>query len=126
MTYFRHAILACALLTGASAAAAQTTVITREPVQTQTVVTTRPTLVLSPEQRQIVYRDIVRERVSPAPGTVTYTVGARVPPDVQLYTVPTAVAVEVPAVKQYRYMMVNGRVVLVDPATSEVVEELSD
>jgi len=35
--------------------------------------------------------------------------------------VPDAVAVEVPEIRQYRYMTVNGCVVLVDPATSEVV-----
>jgi len=125
MTHFRHAAIAAALLAGTTGASAQT-VITTKPVQTQTVVTTQPRLVLTPDQRQVVYRDIVRQRVSPAPGTVTYTVGARVPSDVQLYAVPDSVAVEVPAVRQYRYMMVNGRVVLVDPATSEVVDDLSD
>ena len=34
--------------------------------------------------------------------------------------------VEVPAIKTYKYMMVNDRVVLVDPATSEVVAEFAD
>ena len=126
MTHFRHGAVALALLAATSAASAQTTVITREPVQTQTIVTAQPTLVLTPEQRQIVYRDIARERVAPAPGTVTYTVGARLPAETRLYTVPDTVAVEVPAVKQYRYMMVNGRVVLVDPASSEVVAELAE
>ena len=126
MTYFRHGAVALALLAATSAASAQTTVITREPVQTQTVVTAQPTLVLTPEQRQIVYRDIARERVAPAPGTVTYTVGARVPAETRLYTMPDTVAVAVPAVKQYRYMMVNGRVVLIDPVTSEVVAELAE
>ncbi|HTQ83574.1 MAG TPA: DUF1236 domain-containing protein [Pseudolabrys sp.] len=126
MAQFRHATIALALLAGTSAASAQTTVITREPVETQTVVTTQPTLVLTPQQRQTIYRDIARERVVPAPGTVTYSVGTRVPSEVRLYSVPDSVAVEVPAVRQYRYMMVNGRVVLVDPATSEVVAELAD
>jgi hypothetical protein len=126
MTHFRHGAIALALLAATSAASAQTTVITREPVQSQTVITRQPTLVLTPEQRQIVYRDIVRERVEPAPGTVTYTVGARVPAETRLYTMPETVAVAVPAVKQYRYMMVNGRVVLIDPVTSEVVAELAE
>ena len=39
---------------------------------------------------------------------------------------PEAVAVEVPAVKQYKYMVVNDQVVLVDPVTSEVVAEIAD
>jgi len=123
MTYFRHAAMALALLSGTSAASAQA-VITTQPVETRTVVTTQPTLVLTPEQRHFIYRDIAREHVAPAPPTVTYTVGTRVPPHVHLYTVPESVAVAVPAVRACRYMMVNGHVVLVDPATSEVVAEL--
>ena len=127
MTHFRHAAIAAVLLASAGAASAQTTVITREPVQTQTrtVVTTEP-LQLTPVQRQTVYRTIVRERVQPAQPTVEYRVGMRVPQTAQLYTVPEPVAVEVPAVRPYRYMVVNNRVVLVDPATSEVVAELTD
>ena len=39
---------------------------------------------------------------------------------------PSRVAVEVPAIKTYKYMMVNNRIVLIDPATSEVVDELTD
>jgi Protein of unknown function (DUF1236) len=124
MTYFRHAALALALAAGAGAAHAQTTVITREPVETQTVVTGEP-LVLTPVQRQTIYRTIVREpAVEAPPPTVEYRVGTRVPQTVRLYPVPHDVAVEVPAVRTYRYMVVNHQVVLVDPATSEVVAEL--
>ena len=99
--------------------------ITREPVQTQTVVTEQP-LQLTPVQRRTIYRTIVQERVQPAQPTVEYRVGTRVPQTARLYTVPETVAVEVPAIKTYKYMMVNNRVVLVDPATSEVVDEIVD
>jgi Protein of unknown function (DUF1236) len=128
MTHFRQTAIFAAIaaaIGGASAVNAQTAVITREPVQTQTVVTTEP-LQLTPVQRQTVYRTIVRERVQPAQPTVAYRVGMHVPESAQLYTVPDTVAVEVPAVRSYKYMMVNNRVVLVDPATSEVVGELAD
>lgn len=125
MTYFRHAAIAAALLAGAGTANAQTTVITREPVETRTVVTTQP-LQLTPVQRQTIYRTIVRRPVQVAPPpTVEYRVGTRVPPGARLYEVPQEVAVEVPAVRQYKYMLVNDRVVLVDPATSEVVGEVA-
>jgi|SRR5262245_9130620 len=123
MTHFRHAALLAALLAGAGSAGAQTTVITREPVESRTVVTTGP-VQLTPIQRQTIYRTIVRERVAPAPPTVEYRVGARVPPSVQLYSVPQEVALEVPAIQTYKYMVVNNRVVLIDPATSEVVAEV--
>ncbi|MFY9601705.1 MAG: DUF1236 domain-containing protein [Pseudolabrys sp.] len=125
MTYFRHAAIVAVLLAGAGTASAQTTVITREPVESRTVVTTEP-LQLTPVQRRTVYRTIVRERVAPARPTVEYRIGTRVPESVQLYSVPQEVAVEVPAIRSYKYMVVNDRVVLIDPATSEVVAELAD
>ena len=125
MTYFRHAAIVAAVVAGATTASAQTTIITREPVESRTVVTTEP-LELTPVQRRTIYRTIVRERVAPAEPTIEYRVGARVPDAVRLYSVPQEVAVEVPAIRSYKYMVVNNRVVLVDPATSQVVEEVVD
>jgi len=126
MIDYRHAAIALALCAGAGAATAQTTVITREPVESRTVVTTEP-LQLSPVQRQTIYRTIVQEPVEAAPPpTVEYRVGMRVPPSARLYAVPQSVVTEVPAVRTYKYMVVNHHVVLVDPATSEVVDELAD
>jgi len=112
------------MVAGVSSASAQTTIITREP-ESRTVVTTER-LQLTPVQRQTIYRTIVRERVAPARPTVEYRVGTRVPESVQLYAVPQEVAVEVPAIRAYKYMVVNDRVVLIDPATSEVVAELAE
>lgn len=125
MTYFRHATIVAAVVAGATAASAQTTIIAREPVESRTVVTTEP-LDLTPVQRQTIYRTIVREQVVRAAPTVEYHVGARVPDSVRLYSVPREVAVEVPTIRSYKYMVVNNRVVLVDPATSQVVEEVVD
>lgn len=125
MHLFRYAVLSTALVAATSAAHAQTTIITREPAQTQTIVTTEP-LQLTPVQRQTIYRTIVREPIAVAPPpTVEYRVGMRVPESVRLYSVPQSVAVEVPAVSTYKYMMVNNRVFLVDPATSQVVAEFT-
>jgi hypothetical protein len=121
-----------ALAAGVNASQAQTTVITREPVETQTVVTPAPVQLapvqrvqLTPVQRQTIYRTIVREQAPPQTA-VEYQVGARIPQSTRLYAVPQQLAVEVPAVKAYKYMVVNDRVLLVDPATSEVVAELAD
>lgn len=125
MTHFRHAAIAAALLAGAGTASAQTTVITREPVETRTVVTTQP-LELSPVQRQTIYRTIRRAPVRAVEPTIEYRVGMRVPQTARLYEVPRDVAVEVPAIRSYKYMMVNDRVVLVDPATSEIVADFVD
>jgi hypothetical protein len=123
MAQFRSGAIALAVIAGTGAAYAQTTIITREPARTETVVTTQR-LELSPVQRQTVYRAIVAQPVQPATPTVEYRVGMHVPATAQLYAVPQEVAVEVPALKTYKYFVVNRRVVLVDPATSEVVAEL--
>jgi hypothetical protein len=123
---YQRAAIALALLASAGTANAQTTIIMRGPVETGSVVTTAP-LVLTPAQRETIYRTIVREPVVEAPPpTVEYRIGTPVPPSARLYTVPQTVAIAVPAVRTYKYMVVNHRVVLVDPATSEVVAELAD
>ena len=116
--------IAAAVLAGVGAAQAQTTVIERAPAETRTVVV-GPALQLTPVQRETIYRTIVRTHVAPPP-TVAYRIGAPVPQGARLYRVPQSVAVAVPAVKAYRYMVVNGEVLLVDPTTSEVVATLSD
>ena len=134
MIQFRHAACAAMLLASAGAASAQTTIITREPAETHTVITrepvetrtviTREPLQLTPVQRETIYRTIVREPAAPPP-RVEYRIGTAVPGSVRLYRVPRSVAVAVPAVKAYRYMVVNGEVVLVDPATSQVVAQIT-
>jgi hypothetical protein len=124
--FIRTAVVVATAAGLAGPALAQTTIITQEPVQSRTVVTTAP-LQLTPVQRQTVYRTIVRERaVAPPQATVEYRVGTRIPANAELYTVPQEVAVEVPAIRSYKYMVVNGQVLLVDPATSQVVAELAD
>jgi hypothetical protein len=39
---------------------------------------------------------------------------------------PRAVAATVPSVRSYRYMVINNRLLLVDPATGIVVAEVND
>jgi hypothetical protein len=119
MTCFRHAAILSVLAAGTMAASAQTKVITREQVESRTVVATEP-LQLTPVQRRTVYRTIVRDRVVPAEPTIEYRVGARVPDSVRLYS--GEVAIKVPTIRSYKHMVLNNRVVLVDPATSQVTE----
>ena len=128
MKHIHEAAIAVALLASAGAAVAQTTIITREPApaQSETIVTAPAPVELTPVQRQTIYRTIVRAPAARAPAAVEYRIGARVPHTVRLYPLPHDVVVQVPAVRTYRYMVVNDQVVLVDPATSQVVAELGD
>jgi hypothetical protein len=110
-------------------------------------------LALRPAQREIVYRTIVRERVYAQPqvvnagayglapvgmqvvgyvaspyvttNAVTYAVGAPVPQTVALAAVPQALALQVPVTRGYRYIVVNNRVLLVDPATNIIVADVT-
>jgi hypothetical protein len=130
-THFGFAAIALVLSSGA--ALAQTTIITEQPAVSETIITREPTPVvrqrveLTPVQRSTVYRTIVQQRpVVAAPAGVEVQVGAPIPAGAQLYAIPDTVAIEVPTVKSYKYMMVNNRVVLVDPATSLVVGEIAE
>jgi hypothetical protein len=54
-----------------------------------------------------------------------YVVGSRVPAATRLAPLPPALVAEVPAVRAYRYMTVNGRVLLVDPNSGLVVADVT-
>jgi hypothetical protein len=113
-------------LVGATAASAQTTIIERDSpaviARDSPAIVTRERVELTPAQRTTIYRTVTRERRRVAPADVDVRVGARVPRNAELVEIPPAVVEEVPAVRRYRTMVVNNEVVLVDPATSEVVE----
>jgi len=110
-----------------------------------------PPLALTPAQRTTIYRTIipqgrgrepiVRERIvtesvapvarerivnPPAASAYAYTVGSRVGDAYALAPMPRTVATTVPAVRSYRYMVINNRLLLVDPVAGIVVAEVND
>jgi hypothetical protein len=90
-----------------------------------TVIVQRPaTIELSPDQRTVIQRHIVRERTVHLPARVELRVGAVVPAGVEVYSFPEEVYVEVPVLKRYRYVHVSNEIVLIDPDTNEIVEIL--
>ena len=84
--------------------------------------TTTTTTTITPEQQTTIYRTITHEQVAVQPPTVEWTpsVGVAVPAQVQLYDMPSTVAV--PMVQSDRYTVIGGHVVLVDPSTRRVVQ----
>ncbi len=115
------------------------------------IVDTGPALALTPTQRTTIYRTIipqgrgkgpivrerivtetiapapvVRERVVTEPATVDYTVGSRVTDAYALAPMPAPLVRTVPAVRSYRYMVINNRLLLVDPATGIVVADMTE
>lgn len=123
----RNSAIALALAMIPAGASAQTTTVTT------TTETHRPSP-LSPDQRTVIYRTVTRERhvapgpaVVPAPGpAVTYEVGRPVPGNVEMYDFPEDAYIDTPELRRYRYVYVNNRLVLVDPATSQVVDVISE
>jgi len=109
-----RASTAAAALLIAVPAFAQNTVIVQRPA----------TIELSPDQRTVIQRHVVRERTVHLPPRVELRVGAPVPVGVEVYSFPEEVHVEVPVLKRYRYVHINNEIVLVDPDTSEIVEIL--
>ena len=114
-------------------------------------VVSAPPLALTPAQRTTIYRTIIpqgrgrgpivrerivtesvapapvaSERIAPAPSAYAYAVGSRVADASALAPMPQAVASTVSAVRSYRYMVINHRLLLVDPATGIVVAEVND
>ncbi len=115
-------LIGAAILSVPAAAIAQTTTIT-----TTTTRTERGPLVLTPDQRTTAYKRVVRERVvTPRGEVVEYQVGTRLPQQVELRAFDEDLYAQAPDLRRYRYVYVNDQVLLVDPATSEVIEIISD
>jgi Protein of unknown function (DUF1236) len=113
-----YVVVPLAVLGGATIALAQTTTTT-----TTTVERTAPmNMKLSPQQRTVIYRTVTRERRTVPPVEVQASVGGVVPPTVVLAPIPESLYAEVPAVRPLKYFYINDQLVLVDPATSQVVE----
>lgn len=113
----RVSTAAIALIAAVPLASAQTTIIERPAAGY---------VELSPSQRTVIYRHVVRERPVAVAPQVELRVGAPVPAAVELQTFPDEVYVEVPTLRRYRYFHVHDQVVLVDPQTSEIVEIIRD
>jgi len=82
---------------------------------------TAATIDLTPDQRTTVYRSVTRERLAVAPpADFRARVGVEVPAAVELHPFPETI--DVPAIRRYRYTVIDNQVVLVDPGTHRVIE----
>jgi hypothetical protein len=118
----RHGAIMLAFLGSIGAAEAQLAPTT--PAAPGAVIDPKAGLQLSPQQRSMIFQSVSREKdkVKLPPGQINASVGAELPASIELYTVPDPVAAEIPNAKLYKYTVVNGEVVLVDPTSMKVVE----
>ncbi len=93
--------------------------------QSTTVTTTgtghAATVQIEPQYRTRIQSYVTEHRVRPVTTKEKFIVGATVPSDVELEVVPTDWG---PSLTKYRYVYSNDRVMLVDPGTRTVVQEI--
>jgi hypothetical protein len=80
-------------------------------------------LQLTPAQKTTIL-DAVRQegKKVETPNNFVVSIGAPVPPQLELYVLPDRALSTVPAAKTVKYTMVQNQVVLVDPTTMRVVD----
>jgi hypothetical protein len=76
------------------------------------------TVDLSPEQRTTIKQYVVKERVAPVTVKERISVGATLPANVELRSVPGTWG---PSVSKYRYVYSDNRVYFVEPSSRKVV-----
>jgi len=81
-----------------------------------------PRLVLSPAQRSAIYAAVGRDRSKIATPQFAPTIGAEVPPMIELYQLPERILAENRAANYYEYTLVQNKVVLVDPTRMRVTD----
>ena len=131
-TYFWHGAFALALLgpvtIGLGAASAQIG-STPPTIQDGTIGRGDPystELRLSEPQKSAIADAVRRDNKAVEPSiSFVVSVGAPVPPAIELYMLPDAVLAELPAAKRVKYTVVKNELVLVDPVTMRVVDVIS-
>ena len=79
-------------------------------------------LELLPAQRTTIYKSVMSGRHTQAPAGVSVRVGAKIPATVELYEMPASIHSEIPGVREYKYVVGEKQLVLVDPKTNTVIE----
>jgi hypothetical protein len=100
---------------GATVATAQT------PVTTTTTGTGNAAVQIEPQYRTKIKSYVTEHKVRPITTKERIVVGSRVPADVELDAVPSDWG---PSLTKYRYVYSNDRVMLVDPGSRTVVQEI--
>ena len=77
------------------------------------------TVVIEPEQRTVIREYVVKEKVAPVTVKERISVGAIVPAEVELRSVPTTWG---PKLSKYRYVYSDDHVYLVEPSNRTVVQ----
>jgi hypothetical protein len=81
---------------------------------------------LTEDQKNAIADAVRRERKAiTEPPKFVVSVGAPVPPAIELYSLPDGVLAQLPAAKAVKYTVVQEELVLVDPTTMRVVDVIA-
>jgi hypothetical protein len=83
---------------------------------------TQAQLSLSADQKQAIWDSVGKNKGAKAPANFQASVGASVPAQVTLRSLPSSLSKQVPDAKKYRYAKIADEVVLVDPSTHKVID----
>jgi hypothetical protein len=109
------------LLMSAAAALISTGALAQSTVITTTGAGHPAAVQIEPEYRTKIHSYVTEHKIRPVETREKIVVGSPVPRDVELEAVPTEWG---PSLTKYRYVYSGNRVMLVDPATRNVVQEV--
>ena len=109
------------LMLGIAAAALLSTGAMAQTTVTTTTGVARSTVTIEPEARTKIRSYVTEKKLRPVTTKERISVGTTVPSDVELVAVPSEWG---PSLTKYRYVYSNDRVMLVDPASRAVVQEI--
>jgi len=113
------AVAAALLLSGVSAASAASHMSKRSTGSA----TASDTLDLSATQQKDIWKDLSHHATSQtAPSGFSATVGEAIPSGVTTYPLPREAARDVPAVRPYRYAMMQDKVLIVNPNDKKIAD----
>jgi Protein of unknown function (DUF1236) len=116
------AVAAVLLLSGISAASAATAA-SHMSKGAGGAATAGDTLALSATQQKEIWKDLSRHAANQtAPSGFNATVGAAIPSGISLYPLPRQAARDVPAVKPYRFAMLQDKIVIVNPSDKKIAD----
>lgn len=106
------------------ASAANSNAMSKTPPAMQSMA--KDSLSLTHAQQRTAWRDLSKQAsTQSAPSNFTVSVGATVPGDVSLQSVPAKVAARVSSLKPYDYALLHNRLLIVNPSDKKIVDVIT-
>lgn len=109
-----------------AAAAADHSSMSRQSSKPATASMTKDNLSLTTAQEKLAWNDLSKQAASqPAPSNFSASIGATVPNDITLRSIPRMVTSRLPTLKPYRYARLPNELLIVNPHDKKVVDVIN-